>query len=118
MATWPATLPPTFDSEGLEVQEPDVLIESQPELGPPIVRRRTTAAPERIAGTIILDQTQTAAFKAFLRTTLMGGALPFDGFTHPVDRTPIPKAAIVTGSVRYGVRNPYATVQFTLLVLP
>lgn len=117
MPTWPATLPPTFDSEGLSVEEPDVLVESQPELGPPIVRRRTTAAPEVLTGMIICDSAQVAAFKSFLRTDTMGGALAFGGFTHPVDQTVIPSAAFKKGSVSYAARNPYVDVHFALYVL-
>lgn len=117
MPTWPTTLQKTFNSDGLSVEEPDVLMESQPELGAPIVRRRTTAAPEILSGAITCDAGQAATFKSFLRVDTMGGALPFDGFTHPVDQTLIAAAAFKKASISYHPNNPLVDIQFTLYVL-
>jgi hypothetical protein len=117
-AAWPSTLPPTFESDGYQETEPDVLSEDVMEVGPPKVRRRTTAAPAELSGSILCDQAQLATFKSFLRTTLAGGALPFSGFTHPSDQTSIPAARFKKGTVTYAARNPYVQIAFTLYVLP
>jgi hypothetical protein len=118
--TWDASLPQTFDSEGLTYAPGRNMLENAPEVGPVMARRRSTAAPDQIGGQLILDQAQAATFIAFVKTTLAEGVFPFDGFRHPILGTTIAKAAIKDGwgGCSWGVRNPYATVSFTLYVLP
>lgn len=78
---WPATLPQCLNvgySEGLA----DGLIETPPDQGPPISRRRSSAAPRPLSGQMRMTRAQIAALRTFVDTTLLGGSLPFS-FTDP-----------------------------------
>lgn len=73
---WPVTLPQCLNvgySEGLA----DNLIETQPDAGPPISRRRSTAGVRPLSGQMKMTRAQIATLKTFVHTTLMEGALPF-----------------------------------------
>lgn len=76
MDTWPATLPdPLF--EGYEDTIGDGRIRSRTDVGPPKVRRRTTSAVRPLRCSMIMTDAQLTTLKTFIRTTLLGGALPF-----------------------------------------
>ncbi len=78
---WPANLPQCFVvgySDGLG----DGLIEAQPDVGPPISRRRSSAAVRPLSGSMRMTRAQIATLKTFFDTTLLGGSLPFN-FTDP-----------------------------------
>lgn len=75
--TWPATLPQCFAvgySEGLG----DNLAEYQPDIGPPISRRRSSAATRPLSGQMKLTRAQRATLKTFFEVTLDQGALAFE----------------------------------------
>lgn len=78
MPSWPVSLPQRFDAGSWEEEEPDVLLETPMDAGPPKVRRRFTAAPTPLTGSMTVDVTQLGTFQTFIRTTLLGGAVPFD----------------------------------------
>ena len=82
MPTWPASLPQSMEVEGYQESFPEQRLSSGMEIGPPKVRRRTTAAPTPISGQIVLDATQLATLETFIDSDLAGGALAFD-MPHP-----------------------------------
>lgn len=55
-----------------------MLLETPMDAGPPKVRRRFTAAPTPLTGSMTVDVAQLAIFQTFIRDTLLGGAVPFD----------------------------------------
>ena len=75
--TWPETLPQILLIEGYAESMADTSIRSSMDTGPAKVRKRTSAAIRPLKGTIILTETQLAAFKNFYITDLSGGALRF-----------------------------------------
>jgi hypothetical protein len=73
---WPTTLPHCLNvgySEGLG----DGLIETQPDQGPPISRRRSSAVARPLSGEMRMTRAQIADLRTFIYTTLLGGSLPF-----------------------------------------
>lgn len=84
MATWPGTLP-GFDeilADGYRETAPQNVIRTEMETGPAKVRRRGTAAPEMVSGTMLLTTAQVATLRTFFDSTISYGATEFDG-THP-----------------------------------
>lgn len=49
----------------------------QPDTGQPILRRRTSISADVVSFTVDMTFTEYAIFRAFLRTTLKDGTLPF-----------------------------------------
>ena len=85
---WPGTLPKVLRLSGLSNSLPNLTIRSQMDIGPAKVRRRTTAAVEPVAGSIVLTEQQTESLDTFFITTLKGGALSFN-WIHPRTLTPV-----------------------------
>ena len=80
---WPETLPQCFNvgfSEGL----PDNTIESQPEIGPPMSRPRSSLSVRPLSGEMRMTRAQIMILKSFFETTVSFGALPFE-FPNPHD---------------------------------
>lgn len=75
---WPAGLPQAMQITGFSEDVADGLIETQPDTGPPISRRRSTASVRHISGTMLVTAAQIAALKTFVNTTIIGGSLPFN----------------------------------------
>ena len=73
---WPSDLPQCFNV-GYADGEGDGLLETQPEMGPPITRQRSTAVVRPLAGSMRMTRAQLATLHTFFRTTIAGGALPF-----------------------------------------
>lgn len=69
---------------GLRDQDQDVRTRTEMDVGPPITRRRQTAAVRRVSTVAVVTGTQRQTFDTFFRTTLKNGTL---GFTDedPVD---------------------------------
>lgn len=74
---WPAGLPQKLQSDSFSESVADGLIETQPDQGPPITRRRSTAAVRPMSGTMVCTAAQVATLRTFFDTTLLGGSLPF-----------------------------------------
>lgn len=74
---WPGSLPQAFEQSGYGEGVADMLTEVQPDTGPPITRRRSTAATRPVGGSMVLTSAQLSALKTFFNTTLLGGSLPF-----------------------------------------
>src|SRR5262249_16088154 len=74
---WPNNLPQALQLRGASIGVGDGLVEYDPDIGPPITRRPTTAVVRPSAGAMTCRGAQMASFLAFLDTTIAGGALPF-----------------------------------------
>ncbi len=74
---WPLTLPQYLDLAGNSAGMGNGVVETQPDIGPPISRTRTNVVVDAIAGTMKISEAQLAILKTFFRTTLGQGALPF-----------------------------------------
>lgn len=86
--SWPVTLP-VFPDRGRGSGGPaDGRIAFEPERGPPLLRRATTAEVLRFQLEMpAFDAAQMAVFAAFFDEDLAGGSLAF-AFRHPVSRAP------------------------------
>jgi hypothetical protein len=73
---WPATLPQCLNV-GYNEAIGDGLIETQPDQGPPISRRRASAVTRPLSGEMRMTRSQIADLRTFVETTLLGGSLPF-----------------------------------------
>ena len=73
---WPADLPQCL-IVGYNDGEPDNLLETQPDAGPPSSRPRSTAAVRPLSGTMKMTRAQIAKLDTFFRTTIVFGSLPF-----------------------------------------
>ena len=84
MVAWPsATIPNSIVHDGFSMTLADNVIQSQPDIGPPKRRRRTTANVIPITRKFLLDGTQYTAFDSFYENDLESGSLPFD-WVHPM----------------------------------
>lgn len=73
---WPADLPQCFNvpySEGMADGRASV----KPDVGPPIVRKRSTSAVRPLSGQMRMTRAQLAVLREFVDVTLDSGALPF-----------------------------------------
>lgn len=74
MANWPATLPdPLMSGYGLETTDPTARTDM--ESGPARVRRRFTAAPDKLSLRFLFDTSQMAIFRAFWESDFQNGAV-------------------------------------------
>lgn len=80
---WPASLPQVLEIQGFSEKLPNVVMRTAMETGPAKRRRRFTAAPTPVKGSLTLTVAQRATLKTFFDSDLQGGALSFD-WTHPV----------------------------------
>lgn len=78
---WPATLPQCF-IVGYSDGEGDSLVETQPDMGPPSSRSRSTSVVRPLSGAMRMTKAQIAILDTFYKTTLVRGSLPFN-FTDP-----------------------------------
>lgn len=82
MPTWPTTLPQILEQRSYREGMPDNVLRTSVDAGPEKRRRRFTAAPRPLAGTIRMTGMELQQFETFFRTTLADGTLAFD-FPHP-----------------------------------
>lgn len=76
--TWPADVPSCFTVDSLEGAIADNLLRSQNDMGPAKTRRRGSSKPDPRAGVVKMTWAQWEALEAFVKETLLGGALVFD----------------------------------------
>lgn len=74
---WPSGLPQKFEQDSFSEGVGDNLLETQPDQGPPISRRRSTAAVRPISGVMKCTAAQVAMFRSFFDATILSGAVPF-----------------------------------------
>lgn len=77
MVDWPAPLPQAFTLDSYQSARASVVLRSQPEAGPAIVRRRFSAGVVLFSGDMVMSRAQRDAFVTFFDDTVLGGALPF-----------------------------------------
>lgn len=120
MADWPAGIPWEFLTDGASGAFGDNTLRSSMDVGPPKLRRRSTAAPDRFVGDILVTLTQYGTLETFYKTTLGYGALPFDG-THPITGAAAemqfmaPPACRPTNNYKDGEQLWLATLQLEIL---
>lgn len=88
MELWPATLPQTFEQPDYNESFPEMTVRTPMDTGPAKVRKRFTAAPYPMTGSMRLTATQANTLETFYITTTHGGADAFT-FTHPRKGTTI-----------------------------
>lgn len=115
---WPSTLPQALLVSGASKGVGDGLIENQPDTGPSMTRRRSSAVMRPLMGSMILSAAQIATFETFFYTTVLFGSLPFT-FPDPITGASLlvkfTKGAL-PGWVPLGGQN--FQLSLSLLVLP
>jgi hypothetical protein len=76
-AAWPDTLPQYLLVDGNRIDTADGRLKSQPDTGPGKMRRRSSAMPRPLSGTIEVSGAQLDILDAFVDAELAGGTLPF-----------------------------------------
>lgn len=79
---WPVTLPVYFQEDDFQETTPDNVLNSQPDVGPPKSRPRSTSAPTILTGSLVVTTSQSLIFDTFCVSTLASRSLPFS-MTHP-----------------------------------
>ena len=86
MATpWPTTLPQCPVLNGFSEQKQPNVASFLPDVGPPKLRRRSTAAGWATDVAFRMTNAQVLTFNTFYETTLFDGTLPFD-WAHPITK--------------------------------
>jgi hypothetical protein len=80
---WPAELPLCPILQGFSEQRQRNIVAFDPEVGPPKMRRRSTAVATLTSVVFRMTVDQVAIFNTFYETTLSDGTLPFD-WPHPI----------------------------------
>lgn len=75
--TWPITLPQDLLIAGYGESPGDNQLRSNMDVGPAKVRRRSTAAPRKVKGGVILTREQLVTFREFYDDILLSGTLRF-----------------------------------------
>jgi hypothetical protein len=84
-AVWPPTLPQCPILNGLGEQRQRHIMAFAPEVGPPKMKRRSTAVEVLTNLAFRMTNAQVLTFYTFYETTLSDGILPFD-WPHPVTK--------------------------------
>lgn len=79
---WPNELPQCPNLQSLVEQAQANLVVSKPDVGPPKMRRRSTARGVATSATFRMSADQLVIFEDFFENTLADGSLPFQ-WTHP-----------------------------------
>lgn len=74
---WPASLPQQFSSNGYQDAFADNRYNTNPELGPALIRSRVTSMPRRLTGVMIMNKTQLDRLRQFWKVDTLDGKLPF-----------------------------------------
>jgi hypothetical protein len=78
MPSWPSTLPQSLEIASYAEAQQSAVVRTSMDTGPDFVRRRFTAVPTMVSGTMTLTEAQWAVLMTFFNTTLRNGSLPFD----------------------------------------
>jgi hypothetical protein len=80
---WPTSLPQQFHADGYQDSFADNRLTTNPELGPALIRSRTSSMPRKLGGVMHMSKAQLIALRYFWRTSTLEGKLPFN-FPDPV----------------------------------
>lgn len=75
--TWPLTLPQRVMVDGYTEKPPNLLLRSQPQKGPAIVRRYTSAGVRAFTANVMVQGWQLHILDSFFMDDLAGGLWPF-----------------------------------------
>jgi hypothetical protein len=78
MTVWPATLPQDFRASNYTEAMPENRIIDNYEAGPPFYRRRTTANPLRVSGSMYMTNEEWVILKDFFTNETLDGVLTFN----------------------------------------
>ena len=115
---WPTGLPQDLEQSGFSESVGDGVLEYQPDQGPTISRRRTTAVMRPLSGTVQMSPDQIATLRTFFDVTIMGGALPFEFPDQVQDGTLLVKFPKGSGPSWSALSGDIYRVQLSLMVLP
>lgn len=113
--SWPSGLPNELLQRGYNQTEPDTVLRSSMDVGPDKIRRRCTATPSDLKGTLLLTETQLGTLRTFYTDTLISGSLRFEA-RDPV--TLVLKEFRFTSPPTWSMNKGYFEVQFSLEILP
>ena len=82
MAAWPTSLPSNLNADDYQETRGDGVIRTSMDAGPEFVRRRYSATPTMIRGSLIISNTDVATLDTFYATTTAMGSASFT-WTHP-----------------------------------
>lgn len=74
---WPTSLPERFDADGYEEEEANNILRSETDMGPPMVRKRTSANVLPVKGSLYLTTAQRATLREFYRDDCQSGSIRF-----------------------------------------
>lgn len=83
MDTWPVSLQQKVDVAGFSYTPGDTRVATEMDIGPKKVRSRFTDGVDKYECQVLLDFDDVTTFKAFYKTTLSNGTLPFS-FVDPL----------------------------------
>lgn len=116
MAAWPASLPQELVRDGLAVGYQSNVVRYQAELGPPLSRRRGTAAPKTLSGSMVISAAQFATWSTFFEATIKYGADSFS-WNHPIDDSAITVKFAAEPELE-AIGGGYWRLNLSLLILP
>ncbi|MCW5697378.1 MAG: hypothetical protein KIS96_11690 [Bauldia sp.] len=119
--TWPSSLPQSLKLDDYEEKAPNMVLRSQTDMGPGKTRRRSSAVPSTLSGSMVMTQAQLITLvgpdrrTGFFGTAIQGGADRFI-FPDPWGGTPLlvrftePPSWRAVGGGRFNVRLPLEAV--------
>lgn len=115
MATWPATLPQVPLAGSWSEQTNNVLVGFQPDVGNPMVRRKSTVAHDVVSFSMAVTKTQKITLDTFYYDTTKEGAQTFDWLDPTTDPLALRTWRFVSPpSYSWGVGNNMMTVSVSL----
>lgn len=114
---WDASLPQRLLVKSYSESPADVLLRTSMDFGPAKVRRRGTAGPRPVSGSIIVTAAELATFKTFFNTTLLGGSLRFS-WVDPVDGTTTTEMRITKNPSWQALSGDLFEIALELEILP
>jgi hypothetical protein len=116
-AAWPSSgLPLYFLEDGYAEQWADNTIETQPDVGTPIVRPRSTSAPWFFQARMLMTSAQVETMRTFFNSTLASGSLSFT-MTQPRLNTSVTARFVAPPTLEATGPDKYI-VAMSFMVLP
>lgn len=74
---WPTSLPERFDASDYDEEEANNILRSETDMGPAMVRKRTSANVRPVVGSMYLTTAQRATLISFYRDDCQSGSIRF-----------------------------------------